>query len=127
MKASGSSSSPFFLLLRDSAGHVDSLQENKKFADDVSASMRNGEEQLVDRKFAVSIPRGENYFPVLRYKCVSDLRPVPIVRTEPRRNLCSLHLPSTYDIPFLLAARANQSEGGRWILSCCLANKFESQ
>jgi hypothetical protein len=65
-------------MLKDPAGHVDSLQENKKFADDLTASSGAPDGSTV-HKFAVSIPKGENYFPVLRYKCSGDLRPVPIV------------------------------------------------
>jgi hypothetical protein len=65
-------------MLKDPAGHVDSLQENKKFADDLTASSGAPDGNVI-HKFAVSIPKGENYFPVLRYKCSGDLRPVPIV------------------------------------------------
>jgi hypothetical protein len=74
VKTTARSSGPFFLIVRDPSGHIDSLQENKKYADDVG-----GED--VEHKFAVSVPIGENYYPVMRYKCVGDLRPVPIVRT----------------------------------------------
>lgn len=70
------------LVVRDPSGHVDSLQENKKFADDVSGSVSKSRGSDNDHKFAVAIPKGDNYFPVLRYKCVGDLRPVPIVSED---------------------------------------------
>jgi hypothetical protein len=58
--------------------HIASLQDNKKFAEDVSETMAMTDEDA-DHKFAVSVPNSDNYFPVLRYKCVPDLHPVPIV------------------------------------------------
>lgn len=78
MKTPSRSSCPFFLLVKDPSSHIESMQENKKFADDVS-NAKTGKH--ADHKFAVSIPKGDSYYPVLRYKCVGDLRPVPIVST----------------------------------------------
>ena len=69
---------PFFLYLRDASMHIASMQENKKFADDISDSLVHTNEDA-DHKFTVSVPKSESYFPVLRYKCIPDLRPVPIV------------------------------------------------
>jgi hypothetical protein len=69
---------PFFLYLRDASMHIASMQDNKKFADDISDSLVHTKEDA-DHKFTVSVPKSENYFPVLRYKCVPELRPVPIV------------------------------------------------
>lgn len=73
-----SQTAPFYLLLRDPTEQVDSFQENRKFADDVSSAILA--EDDADRKYTISVPNGDNYFPVVRYKCVEDLRPVPIVR-----------------------------------------------
>ncbi|KAL7572698.1 hypothetical protein ACA910_008972 [Epithemia clementina (nom. ined.)] len=67
---------PFYLFLRDPSEQVESFQENRKFADDVSDAIL--EEDDADRKYTISVPNGESYFPVVRYKCVDDLRPVPI-------------------------------------------------
>jgi len=77
VKTNARTPGPFFLHVRDPSGHVDALQENKKFAEDVTASFPA--DAAIDHMFAVSIPKGDNYFPVLRYKCGGDLRPVPIV------------------------------------------------
>ena len=68
---------PFYLFLRDPSEQVDTFQENRKFADDVSDAIL--EEDDADRKYTISVPNGDSYFPVVRYKCVDDLRPVPIV------------------------------------------------
>mmetsp|Transcript_24003 Transcript_24003/g.66636 ORF Transcript_24003/g.66636 Transcript_24003/m.66636 type:complete len:704 (+) Transcript_24003:189-2300(+) len=67
---------PFYLLLRDPTEQVESFQENRRFADDVSDAILA--EDDADRKYTISVPNGDNYFPVVRYKCVEDLRPVPI-------------------------------------------------
>jgi hypothetical protein len=62
---------PFMLVLRDPSSHILSIQENNRFATNVS----RGE----DYKFQINVPRDDNYFPVMRYKCGDALRPVPIV------------------------------------------------
>jgi hypothetical protein len=70
---------PFSLLVRDPSSQLDTLNENTKFAENVSASLqRNKEEGVADYKFNVTIPKAETYFPLLKYKCTGDLRPVPI-------------------------------------------------
>ncbi|KAL3945868.1 MAG: hypothetical protein SGBAC_000019 [Bacillariaceae sp.] len=72
---------PFFLLIRDRLHHIESIQENKKFATMVNAT----EEDDADHVFIVTVPKADNYFPVIRYKCNSELRPVPIrVQTRVR-------------------------------------------
>jgi hypothetical protein len=68
---------PFVLLVRDPSRHIQSLQENKKFVESMSDGTT---ERSPDQKFTVSVPKADNYFPVMRYKCGNDLRPVPIVR-----------------------------------------------
>lgn len=80
-KSSAKASTPFFLLMKDPARHVESFVQNKKFADDVSDALMDDED--ADRKFTVSVPKDDTYFPVVRYKCTEDLRPVPMVRFFP--------------------------------------------
>ena len=67
---------PFVLLFKDHSGHVRTLQENKKFVENVSH-----ESEVANREFTytITVPREEEYFPVVRYKCDTSLRPVPIV------------------------------------------------
>jgi hypothetical protein len=81
VKANARADVPFFLYLRDASMHIASMQENKKFADDISDSLVHTNEDA-DHKFTVSVPKSDSYFPVLRYKCIPDLRPVPIVSTS---------------------------------------------
>jgi hypothetical protein len=46
----------------------------------MAASLANEpENSRPDHKFTVSVPKADSYFPVMRYKCGNDLRPVPIV------------------------------------------------
>lgn len=92
IKAS-SPQAPFYLLLRDSTEQVQSFQENQKYADDFSNTLV--EEDDADRKYRINVPSGESYFPVVRYKCVEDLRPVPIrvqTRTKTENNFCRVAL-----------------------------------
>ena len=55
------------------------LQENKKFVENITHE--NNDDVVVNREFTytIKVPREEEYFPVVRYKCGSSLRPVPIV------------------------------------------------
>mmetsp|Transcript_22984 Transcript_22984/g.54542 ORF Transcript_22984/g.54542 Transcript_22984/m.54542 type:complete len:833 (+) Transcript_22984:291-2789(+) len=77
---------PFFLTIRDPSQHIQSVQENKKFADNMADSIQGEHpKKRPDYMFTVSVPRSDNYFPVMRYKCGTDLRPVPIrVQTRVR-------------------------------------------
>lgn len=60
------------------------IQENRRFADDTTQGLSsdNSYDVGVDHKFTVSVPSAEDYFPVLRYKCSAELRPVPIVSSS---------------------------------------------
>ncbi|KAG7337878.1 Muniscin mu homology domain containing protein [Nitzschia inconspicua] len=77
---------PFFLLLRDPSKHIQSIQENRKFADSMADSLASEPVSTrPDYMFTISVPKADNYFPVMRYKCGSELRPVPIrVQTRVR-------------------------------------------
>lgn len=70
---------PFCLSLKDLSYQIESLTENGKYAEDISEDTG-----VMDRRFIVSVPKGDSYFPVVRYKCIEDLRPVPIVSRESR-------------------------------------------
>lgn len=84
VKSNTQSGGPFSLLVRDPSNHILSIQENKKFADNMASSLaREPPSTRPDFKFTVSVPRADNYFPVMRYKCGSELRPVPIVSVPP--------------------------------------------
>jgi len=65
---------PFSLLIKDPSNYIQTIQENKMYAKSVADKTKKS-----DFAFAVSVPKAEEYFPVMRYKCGEDLRPVPIV------------------------------------------------
>ena len=65
---------PFSLLIRDPSKCIQSIQENKKYAE-----ISTEHNTKSDYAFAVSVPKADEYFPVMRYKCGNELRPVPIV------------------------------------------------
>jgi Adaptor complexes medium subunit family len=71
---------PFALLLRDTSRHIRMIQENRRYAVDSSDSLSptNEEDVGVDFKFVITVPNADNYFPIMRYKCSPELRPVPI-------------------------------------------------
>uniref|UniRef100_A0A7S4AWU2 MHD domain-containing protein n=1 Tax=Pseudo-nitzschia australis TaxID=44445 RepID=A0A7S4AWU2_9STRA len=71
---------PFSLLVRDPSKCIQSIQENKKYAE-----ISTDHTTKSDYAFAVSVPKADEYFPVMRYKCGNELRPVPIrVQTRVR-------------------------------------------
>lgn len=76
---------PFALYLRDPSRHIRSIQENKKYAGGYGAAVASITGENVadgsehERKYVVTLPKTSSYFPVMRYKCSNDLRPVPIV------------------------------------------------
>ncbi|KAL7522130.1 hypothetical protein ACHAWX_006820 [Stephanocyclus meneghinianus] len=85
---------PFFLIFQDHSGHLKSVQENKKFVEhvDVEGAAR-------EYTYSITVPREEEYFPVVRYKCSSSLRPVPIrvqsrVRTQGKACRVALQISS---------------------------------
>jgi hypothetical protein len=73
VKSSGRMTGPFLLTLRDLSHHIESLQENKTFSEDM------GKGHEYDSRYAISVPKGDTYIPVMRYKCIDSLRPVPLV------------------------------------------------
>mmetsp|Transcript_30321 Transcript_30321/g.34066 ORF Transcript_30321/g.34066 Transcript_30321/m.34066 type:complete len:807 (+) Transcript_30321:120-2540(+) len=77
---------PFFLLIRDPSKYIQSIQENKKFADSMADSLSSNYRTMKsDYMFTISVPQADDYFPVMRYKCGNKLRPVPIrVQTRVR-------------------------------------------
>lgn len=70
---------PFFLVVQDQSGHIKSVQENNKFAENAA---QEGYDSPSDVTYTIKVPEQDNYVPVLRYKCDSSLRPVPIVSLE---------------------------------------------
>ena len=80
VKSNAQQGVPFSLLINDPSQHIQSIQENKKFAENMAeALMQERPSTRPDYKFTVSVPKADNYFPVMRYKCGNELRPVPIV------------------------------------------------
>lgn len=75
----------FFLHIKDSSKLIDSIQENKKFAETVDHISSKSE-----HIYSISVPKVNDYFPVIRYKCGDDLRPVPI-RVQTRVRLEEFH------------------------------------
>lgn len=93
VKTNAEEAPPFYLTIRDPSSHIMSIQENKKFAEDMGDTIRHEPpSRRPDHKFNVLVPKGDNYFPVMRYKCGSDLRPVPIVSVPESRRLLYLLL-----------------------------------
>jgi len=83
IKSNSSAYTPFALTLSDTSDQIRTVVENKKYADDVSHELSthntNTNETNVHYKYAVTLPKVNHYYPIVKYKCNNDLRPVPIV------------------------------------------------
>ena len=75
VKTNARSLAPFHMQVKDPSQHIQTLQENKKFAEDTTPSPADP----ANRSFTISVPKADTYFPLIRYKCSGELRPVPIV------------------------------------------------
>jgi len=83
VSADSDSEVPFYLLVRDPSRHIRAIQENQKYTKDSSDELQLNDR--ADYKFNLTIPNADKYFPIMRYKCSSELRPVPIrVQTRVR-------------------------------------------
>lgn len=77
---------PFTLHINDPSKHIKTIQGNASYVEDATSQLREtNNETKQNHKYIVTIPKIENYFPILRYKCSNELRPVPIrVQTRVR-------------------------------------------
>lgn len=102
------------------------IQENRRYADDMTDTFlaeKKLDEVSFDHKFTISVPKAENYFPVMRYKCSNELRPVPIVSVD---SFGFLPMHNSVSHSFSIKACPNQNEDEWWALSSCSANKLKS-
>jgi hypothetical protein len=106
VKSSGRSTGPFMLVLRDPLKHIESLQENKKFSDDL------GKGHESDYRYAINVPKGDTYTPVMRYKCVANVRPVPLVSVAEPSFVLEMKLVVS-NVSSCFPACANQGKNGR--------------
>lgn len=71
---------PFSLIIRDPANQIEAISENKKIVQDVSHILTAKEEsEHVRNKYVINVPKFDTYFAIMKYQCVGELRPVPIV------------------------------------------------
>eukprot|EP00978_Attheya_sp_CCMP212_P034617 scaffold145888_cov43-Attheya_sp.AAC.3 len=75
---------PFQLILKDPSNHIKVLHENVKYVEDNSLESTANDASRT-HNFTITIPKSESYYPIMKYRCSSDLRPVPIrVQTRVR-------------------------------------------
>ncbi len=72
---------PFAVRVFDDDDHISSIEENKQFLNDVSKEKEPGDEDW-GHKYIVTLPKADNYYPILRYDCGDKLIPVPLVRIQ---------------------------------------------
>jgi hypothetical protein len=77
VRQAAGTSTTFAIVIRDSMKQVESISENKKVVQDVSRLSDDNAYKLV-----VNVPKFDTYFALLKYKCNTELRPVPIVSEQ---------------------------------------------
>jgi hypothetical protein len=75
MKINSNNGIPFLLHVKDPVEHIETINENPKYATKLNNNNNNDDISL----YNVVLPEQEKYFSILKYRCKNDLRPVPIV------------------------------------------------
>ena len=63
--------------VRDDDGHIKNIEANSDVANDLTHE--EGDASSGEYKFVVTLPKAEDYHPVLKYSCSNALVPVPLV------------------------------------------------
>ena len=84
-------SQPFLFRIEDKLSHLKSFLENKTFASRLNSKLSDGLE------FNVNLPERDVFVSVFKYRCSSELRPVPIrvqirTRLSEHENICRVAL-----------------------------------
>jgi hypothetical protein len=113
------------LVVRDPLRQIESISENKKIVHDMSQSTSSGDnEKQMIYKLRVNVSKFDSYFAIMKYKCISELRPVPIVSYFSESKCPSCH-PSHQNY-FSSPACSNQGKSRSRYLPSSLTNKLES-
>lgn len=76
LKSESTAFVPFSVLVRDSSGHIEKLEENTELVNDISKELTKNDDW--GYKFIVTLPKPDVYFPILKYRCTAKLSPVPL-------------------------------------------------
>ncbi len=80
LKSDSTAFVPFKVALTDVHDHIEMLNENSKYANIVSKEDHMEKDTLGTKfKFMVTLPKYDQFFEILKYKCKSTLIPVPLV------------------------------------------------
>lgn len=97
LKSESTAFVPFSVLVRDSLGHIDKLEENTEFVNDISKELKKNDNW--GYKFIVTVPKPDVYFPILKYKCTTKVSPIPLrvqskVRSTKKKTRVALQISS---------------------------------
>lgn len=76
MKSESTAFVPFLCRMFDSETHIESIEHNEKYANNISHERASGDEW--SHQFVVTLPKADNYYPVLKYLCSKKVVPVPL-------------------------------------------------
>ena len=134
-KADTASPKPFILTINDRLLHLSNVEILSDHVRDISKdSDQYGTADHVHRRFLVNNPpKLDDYFAAMRYKCISELRPVPVVSMSAIFHMF-LHrvleaIEAIYSRTFLYALikmieSTKQNSSRRELLSCRSSNKL---
>jgi hypothetical protein len=77
MRSQSTAFVPFVVRVFDAEEHIETVEENVQFANDLSSERHPRDEWA--HKFIVTLPKADTYYPILKYTCSNKLVPVPLV------------------------------------------------
>ena len=83
IKSNTSTCAPYALTLNGIFSQICTVLENKKYADGITHELSRKEDEAGCYRCSVTLPKVYHYFPLEKYKCSDELRPVPIVSITP--------------------------------------------
>lgn len=108
---------PFMLKLKDPMAHIESMNENPKYATNIKDN--NNSSSFHNDCFNVIIPEQEKYFSLLKYRCKNDLRPVPIVSCVCMCIVLDRNHPTDADIIYFSEYKPKSKQTVPFVVSLC--------
>ena len=80
MRSQSTAFVPFVVRVFDKEEHIETIEENKQYANNLSQDKRPEDEWT--NKFIVTLPKADSYYPILKYTCSNKVIPVPLVSSD---------------------------------------------
>jgi len=87
LKSESTAFVPFTIHMFDKDDHIESVEENVEYANDLSHERLKSIDVGWKHKYSVTMPKADKYYPILKYKCSKNIVAVPLrVQSKVRTN-----------------------------------------